>query len=313
MIDTLSDLRHALQGSPLAGRNIATLCVPDSPEVVFAIDVNGIDALQAWQRLRSLSAATGRWPVLTMLDTSDSGSWDTQVRAEELFSRFYFEEERRDARLGDSPADIIAAAAGLDIAEQFATFRADTSLTIEEALDIALEETLSQYGKAPSIGDPQGFLARESIATFKALEKWFLQWELAHCAEPLRLPEHGLSHIEWFEPRDERQALLLMPSLRGWETPAYLNWYASYLCNSQFIVALLRQWHEKYGAQLVAHYGTMLHLTVSRRPSSIEEAFELAWQQETISPCTTILAGVSLRNHARALLHTDRWFLHERP
>ena len=189
MIDTLPDLRHALHGSPLAGRDIATLCVPDSHEVVFAVDVNGIDALQAWQLLRSLSTTTGRWPVLTMLHTTGSGSRDSQVLAEDLLSRFYFEEERHDARLGDSPADIIAAAAGPDIAEQFATFRADTSLTTEEALDIAREETLSQYGKAPSIGDPREFLARESIATFKALEKWFLQWEIAHCAEPLRLPE----------------------------------------------------------------------------------------------------------------------------
>jgi hypothetical protein len=104
-----------------------------------------------------------------------------------------------------------------------------------------------------------------------------------------------------------------MPSERHWEAPSYINWFASTSHSSQLVVALLREWNTKYGAELVAHHGTMLEFTASRLPSSPEEAFHLAWQQETIAPCTTILPGVSLRDHARAMLHTNRWFLHERP
>lgn len=57
----------------------------------------------------------------------------------------------------------------------------------------------------------------------------------------------------------------------------------------------------------------MLLLNVGRLPSTPEEAFQLACEQEAIAECTTMLPGVSLRNHTRALLSVNRWFLHERP
>lgn len=57
----------------------------------------------------------------------------------------------------------------------------------------------------------------------------------------------------------------------------------------------------------------MLQFVVARRPATAEEALELAWQQYLVAPCTMLLPGVSVRDHARALLHIDRWFLHERP
>ncbi len=79
------------------------------------------------------------------------------------------------------------------------------------------------------------------------------------------------------------------------------------------MIALLKYWHEKYGSELVCHYGTVLQLTTKTLPTSPDEAFQLAWEQQTIAPCTTILPGISLRDHARELLHTYRWFLHERP
>ncbi|WP_455210808.1 DUF4253 domain-containing protein [Kaarinaea lacus] len=57
----------------------------------------------------------------------------------------------------------------------------------------------------------------------------------------------------------------------------------------------------------------MLHFDVQRKPESIDDAFRLAWEQEALAPCTTALPGESLRDHARALLAADKWFLHERP
>lgn len=104
-----------------------------------------------------------------------------------------------------------------------------------------------------------------------------------------------------------------MPTANGWEIPAYINWYAASRGNSQSVVALLRAWQLQHGAELVAHYGTMLHFTVQQRPRTVNEAYHLAWQQAAIAPCTLTLPGVALRNHARALLHADRWFLREQP
>jgi hypothetical protein len=78
-------------------------------------------------------------------------------------------------------------------------------------------------------------------------------------------------------------------------------------------IGFLKKWHQEYNAELVYHYGTMLQLNVGRRPTTPEAAFDLAWQQEALAECTTILPGVALRDHARSLLIVDRWFLHERP
>ena len=104
-----------------------------------------------------------------------------------------------------------------------------------------------------------------------------------------------------------------MPTINSWEIPAYISWYGAESCSSELVVALLKYWHEKYGAELVAHYGTMLQLVTQTLPTSPEEAFRLAWEQQVIAPCTTCLPGISLRNHAREMLHCHQWFLHERP
>jgi hypothetical protein len=216
--------------------------------------------------------------------------------------------------MNDSPQAILQASTDLDVDKLFANFREDDSISIEEYLELSLDDTESRFGKSPDIlGNPALFLKNNSLATFEDVERWLFEWEQANCLNPLTLSETGLSHISWYEPVYEKQALLLMPSPNSWDVPAYINWYSSYLCNSQFIVALLREWHTKYGAELVAHFGTMLQLNVMRQPQTAEDAFHLAWQQHMIAPCTTILPGVSPRDHARALLKTKQWFLHQRP
>jgi hypothetical protein len=313
MIATINELHDLLQGTFLELKDIVEMSVLDTSETVFAIDVKNSNSFEAWSLLRSLTDQTGRWPVLTALWGDPSKSFDAQLRDADLFSRFYFKDECRDNRRDDTQDAIIEASKGIDVAQYFASLPLDDSLSIEDALEIALEGTQGEFGKIPLIEDRLAFLRNESLSTHDDIERWFFGWEIKHCANPLSLPEYGLTHMEWFEP--ESEALLLMPSLRGWETPAYINWFAAGggRCNSQFIVALLEEWHSKYGAELVAHHGTMLHFVVARRPSTPDEAFHLAWQQGTVAPCTTILPGVSLRDHARALLHTDKWFLHERP
>ena len=74
-----------------------------------------------------------------------------------------------------------------------------------------------------------------------------------------------------------------------------------------------RRWHDQFGAELVAHYGVMIKFVVRRPPSTLDVAWQLAREQELIAECTTILPGVPLRHHARALVGRDTWFLFERP
>jgi hypothetical protein len=64
---------------------------------------------------------------------------------------------------------------------------------------------------------------------------------------------------------------------------------------------------------MVASWGTMLQLEVTRPPQQLREAFELAVEQYAVASSTLDLAGVSIRDHARSLLHRTEWFLHDRP
>jgi hypothetical protein len=122
-----------------------------------------------------------------------------------------------------------------------------------------------------------------------------------------------LSYLQWYEPINQPLALLLLPVKNSWEILAYIHWYgASYLGSDQ-VMAMLKYWHRKYEIELVCHYGTMLQLTAKNKPKTCKEALQLAIEQEIIAPCTTILPGISVMDHACCLLKSDSWFLHERP
>lgn len=308
----MAELRALLDGTVLAGSEVALDTVADTQEHVFAIKVP-TQSILAWNQLRDRLQETGRWPVLTLLRSSDSRTWAEQVKSSDIFSRFYFLEEDRGNRRSDSPDAILQASKSLDPLEELARLGDDESVSLDEYVSICHEDTESRFGKGPEGVNSPSFLQEHSLHSQEAIERWFFEWELSNCPDPLALPEYGLSHISWYEPVQEQTVLLLMPTPNGWDVPAYINWFASQGCNSQLIVALLRHWNLCYGAELVAHYGTMLQFNVRHRPQTAQEAFQLAWQQYTIAQCTTILPGVSPRDHARALLHSDRWFLHERP
>ncbi|MBF2096956.1 MAG: DUF4253 domain-containing protein [Gloeomargaritaceae cyanobacterium C42_A2020_066] len=173
--------------------------------------------------------------------------------------------------------------------------------------------TQRRFGVTPAIEHPEDFLTSQHIHSHFGLERCFFEWERHNVADALALKTDDLTYLDWFDAHADGLVLLLMPSPRSWEGSAYIHWFGSESHSSQLTVAMLHHWHLRYGAELVAHYGTMLELITTRLPETPEEALQLAWEQETLAPCTTLLPGVCLRDHARSLLHTHRWFLHERP
>jgi len=313
-------LREILRQTALADSPVARLNIRDPDEIAFAIDIPLAEPMQSWQLMRELVPQTGRWPVLITL-WGGGNSWHEKARLirDEFSNRFAFTQELlKDSRSGHNPADIIAASETVDVGAQLRQIEERMQsahyehFDLEEDLERLLEGTRDRFGFAPDVGDPVNFLTTEKIYSKASLERWLFEWERKNCADALRVQDDELSYLEWFEQHSPSLVLLLMPSARHWEIPAYLNWFASNIASSQLIVALLREWHQKYGAELVSHHGTMLELITSRLPDTPEDAFHLAWQQETIAQCTTIPAGVSLRDHARAMLCTNCWFLHAR-
>lgn len=71
----------------------------------------------------------------------------------------------------------------------------------------------------------------------------------------------------------------------------------------------MRQWHQHWGAELIAAWGTTLQLTAQRRPQPGPQTWELTGQH--------LALGASLQYEqwqlAIALTHGDAWFLHDRP
>jgi len=314
MINSTSEVRDLLSaiGGGFSNNRVAELPIDGVEHPAFAIEING-RPLDLWAHLRQRVDQTGRWPVLTLLESPSGDDWHSCVKGSDLFSRFYFEEEDCSERDGNDPNSIIEAARGPNAGERFRNLPEDDGLSLVEYVEVCQDGSELTFGKAPDITDVESFLQEHSLHSLEAIERWFFQWELDNCNKPMDLPEHGLSHLNWFESEHMPPVILLMPSKEGWDVPAYLHWYGALRCDSESVVAQLRDWHEKYGAELVANFGTMLQLNVARQPQTADEAFDLAWLQTLIAPCTTILPGVSPRDHARALFHTNKWFLHERP
>jgi len=57
----------------------------------------------------------------------------------------------------------------------------------------------------------------------------------------------------------------------------------------------------------------MMQFTVSRPPTSPDDAWRLAREPDILAANTLSNPGIPLRDHARALTILDRWFLHSRP
>ena len=303
MLNTVEDIAALLQGSFLAEREIQQLEIPESRECAFVISVPPDNALDAWTLMRSHLANTNRYPILTE-------GWGS----DDYFSRFYYKEEADDGMIpGTAPEAIIASISTANLEDFLERREASTREFIEDLIDFSLEGTKERFGSCPDRSQVDRLIDNGTIQSTAALEKWLFDWELLNFRHEDAITASDTSYLDWFEPNSSKVPLVLLPTENSWDALAYMHWFAACTAGTTVAMSFLRMWHQKYQAELVGHYGTMLHLKVGRRPTTPEEAFELASQQEALAECTTILPGVSLREHARALLTVDRWFLHEKP
>jgi hypothetical protein len=67
------------------------------------------------------------------------------------------------------------------------------------------------------------------------------------------------------------------------------------------------------GAEPAANWDTMLQLVVTRPPTTVEDAFEVARCMTLLWPNTNSGLGVTVREMAFDLVGRSRWFLHCRP
>jgi len=313
MISRVDQLVSLLAGTHLEGRGLAEISILDSEHQAMLIELEASDLQESWSTARALVDKTGRWPVaVTCWDASSQGTWAERFVAEDLFNRSYFTEGADG--LDVSPQALCDRAGSLDLAEFLSRDGAEEAEMepLDEVLEDMLEQTAETFGEAPSVDDIEN--ARQSgakITTAAELDRWLAGWERS------RFPDRVMNRDEigtedWFEP-DGPCALLLLPVETGADALAYVSWYAGAGRDDAELIALLRSWQRDFGAELVAHWGTMLQLKVHQPPDNENQAWQLAREHTLAAPCTILLPGTPLRDYARALVGSDRWFLHERP
>lgn len=303
MLNTVGAIAHLLKGTCLDGSAIQQVPIDASDQDAFVIEVEQRMALDAWAVLRSLLEQTKRYPILTE-------SWGCS----DYFSRFYYDEEHQAGMIaGVSPEAIIASIPMASMESFLANRKADGAPYLQDSVDDALQLTEEKLGRSPSLAEVQPLIDQQLICNRYDLEKWLFNWELQHVGLDGAIASVDTHYLDWFQPGRPTAPLILLPTDVSWNALAYLHWFGASTVGTPIVMRFLQRWHQQYAAELVCHYGTMLQFNIGRRPSTPNEAFELAWQQEVLAECTTILPGVSLRDHAWSLLVLDRWFLHERP
>lgn len=103
--------------------------------------------------------------------------------------------------------------------------------------------------------------------------------------------------------------LATLPTADPTEVPAYLFFGGWNACPPpEHHVAALRGWHERYGAVPVGlNHGTM-NVLVERRPSSRDEAVELALDQYAYCPDVVEQGAGTIENLAATLMVSDWWY-----
>ena len=257
--------------------------------------------LSCWRLLRSLIDKTNMYPLLTDSTwSSATGNWQEDMNEQNYFIRSEYLYEQKNGFIESvAPESIANAAKSLNgeaiINRRIKEYhREDNRVWWESKLYLQdLEATKQDYDLTPSSREVETALNSEAIITDIDFERY-------------------LDYQEWYDISSSKTLpLLLLPTPNSWETLAYIHFFGSQ--NSTEDIAILKYWHDKYDAELVAHYLTMLQFFVNNKPQTPIEAYKLAAQHYEFAPCTLTKPGVAIREHAKALLHIDRWFLHERP
>ncbi len=307
MLSTLQNFEELLSTSIFSSHKKQALSIPEEENLAFFIELesplNNSERLRLWQAAKDLLPQTGHWPVL--IQGGFSGQpWPS---SEDLFSRFFYREET-NAKI--VPAEIIAASNHLS-AQDFFTDAMQEEVKEESFLEI-IENEIAISAELFEVEEEEikAWLTQYPIDNIIALEAALWTWEDSKNKEFPNVADFQ----DWHEPlAQEGEGILFLPTENAWESLAYVHFFGASLRNSATYIAVGKYWQKHYNAEIVAHYGTMLHCLTEKTPTHPLEALTLAYQQRVFAPCTLYCPGISIREHARYLLEQRTWFLHERP
>lgn len=295
---TREELTRALRGTSIEGAALQPRWYAPGLPPAWGIEVDNDHILAAWDEMHALLPVTGCYPVVC-------------PRADFEVLREGEPDAAADAWLAD------AVASGLAQAREQAPERDGEAALFdwlrhsEARPGHPLGETLRRFGAAPTNAEVLTLRERGVLETDADFECWLLHWELERFGEQALVCTQT-DYLDWFHPAPyDEYVLQLVPARAMWDAAAYTG--VGMHGDRRGAATRCREWHARYGAELVVNASTMMQMKVTRRPQDIDEAFALALDQRRFSPDILVLPGVSVRDHARALLVLDRWFFHWKP
>jgi hypothetical protein len=210
--------------------------------------VHGKDAIATWNRLRKLVPETACWPVLLGADE------ELEFLAEEL-------EDAED----QTPALILRKARRVNVSALFADWQKNAVKNAQNGLD-------EFEGDAEAQAHFQAML--DAPPLFQGIPRG--PWPAGRWARSdFTIPYDVLTK----EPHP-RVHIALVPTLHGWEAPAFLKFGSWNACpHPQHHVAILKDWHTRYGAEVVGITHDIVEMLVARPPRNREQALLLAREQ----------------------------------
>jgi len=280
MLATANGVRRALSGTVLDSASITS-----GPGDLLLVEGLTGDVLTSWRAARAAVPQTGRWPVAVWDPGSDDGT-----------------EHRAPTRA--TVTQLATAAPRIDPWARYRPFSDETPIGADD-LEVHFEAWFPDTDlEARAVRD----LAPPT--TDDALHTWIYRQMQSDPAVRATAEAHAAPLIGtrcWFEPG--AFAVALLPTAHGWLAPAWIDFFDESDHQEELCAALWR-WHQRWGAELVAHWGTMMQFVVDRPPGALtEENWELTGQ----------LLGVGRYESAdrwllaAAVATSDAWFVHNRP
>ncbi|MFJ8580019.1 DUF4253 domain-containing protein [Micromonospora sp. NPDC093277] len=278
VLDDPDEIVAALRGTVLDGLPIEE----GLGETWVVTGIEPTQLLPAWRAARAATPETGRWPVLTSVDEQWHDATREEIEALDRAARtvdpwtVFRRRGTDDPRLGREDLHLwLPDGLGEDFARRVAR---DVTLP---ATRLAVERRTWER----LLGDPD------------AIERG---WRRAASLVGTR---------NWYTPVEGIQ-LVLLPTPTQWLAPAWLSYFGALRPQgTEGLAAAIRHWEQRWDAELVASWGTMLQFVVGRRPALGEQAWQLARQ--------LLALGGSLDSGrwelALAVTRSDAWFLHDRP
>jgi hypothetical protein len=276
-VDDAACARLLAQG-PLRGHEV----VPAAGGVLRLDGLPGDRLRVLWQAARDLVPHTGRWPVAT---SGHGGAPWLEDPSPELLHRFSVASEA-------DPWPVLAAW--------------EDELPWEQ--DDAERELAHRFPDAPGLRDR----VADALAwptTYPRFDAWLYDRLVSDPALRAQVDLAPLQGTRTWHPVREF-SLVLLPTPHGWLAPAWISFHGAY--DHERVGALAgaqREWQERWGAELVASWGTMLQLVVDRPPQDPRDAWTVAGQLLAVGGSLQL----SRSELALALPGSDAWFLHDRP